>query len=146
MTSAAKGVPLVLNRSMAPGSIIPVLGYPDVAAAARWLCAGFGFAEGLRIGDHRVQLVYGDGSPILTNAGTGEPPQHATQSVMIRGADADAHCQRTSARGARVVQRPIDHAYGERQYTAEDPWGRRWTFSQSIADADPAAWGGVLVA
>jgi len=31
--------------------------------------------------------------------------------------------------------------FGERQYTVEDPWGNRWTFSQSIADVDPAAWG-----
>ena len=29
---------------------------------------------------------------------------------------------------------------------AEDPGGHHWTFSQSIADVDPAEWGGVLVA
>ncbi len=142
---APKNAPSFVNRSMPPGAIIPVLGYPDVAAAATWLCAAFGFAERLRIGDHRVQLVYGDGSLVVTDAGAGEASQHPTQSVMIRVADADAHCQRARERGARVVQPPTDHPYGERQYTAEDPWGRRWTFSQSIADADPAAWGGVLV-
>jgi uncharacterized glyoxalase superfamily protein PhnB len=36
------------------------------------------------------------------------------------------------------------HMYGERQYTVEDPGGHRWTFSQSVADVDPADWGGEL--
>jgi hypothetical protein len=26
----------------------------------------------------------------------------------------------------------------------QDPGGHIWTFSQTIADVDPAAWGGVL--
>jgi hypothetical protein len=29
----------------------------------------------------------------------------------------------------------------ERQYTVEDSRGHRWTFSQSIADVAPEAWG-----
>jgi len=36
---------------------------------------------------------------------------------------------------------PTDYPYGERQYSAEDLGGHRWTFSQSIADVDPASWG-----
>lgn len=32
-----------------------------------------------------------------------------------------------------------------RQYAATDPAGHRWSFSQSIADVDPSAWGGELV-
>jgi uncharacterized glyoxalase superfamily protein PhnB len=43
--------------------------------------------------------------------------------------------------GAHIVSPPNTFPYGERQYTALDPAGRRWTFSQSIADVDPAAWG-----
>jgi uncharacterized glyoxalase superfamily protein PhnB len=35
-------------------------------------------------------------------------------------------------------------ARGERQYSAEDLGGHVWTFSQSIADVDPASWGGIL--
>jgi uncharacterized glyoxalase superfamily protein PhnB len=34
--------------------------------------------------------------------------------------------------------------YGERQYSAEDPWGHRWTFSQTVADVDPRDWGGII--
>jgi hypothetical protein len=34
----------------------------------------------------------------------------------------------------------------EHQYTAQDLGGHRWTSSRSIADVDPAEWGGMLVA
>jgi len=45
-----------------------------------------------------------------------------------------------SASVARIIRPPTDFPYGERQYTAEDLAGRRWTFSQSIADVDPQEW------
>ena len=41
---------------------------------------------------------------------------------------------------------PTDFPYGERQYTAEDPSGHRWTFSQTLADVAPEEWGGISVA
>jgi len=34
---------------------------------------------------------------------------------------------------------PTAYPYGERQYTAEESAGHRWTFSQSIGDVDPAS-------
>jgi uncharacterized glyoxalase superfamily protein PhnB len=49
------------------------------------------------------------------------------------------------ARGRGSSIRRPNHPYGERQYTAEDPGGHRWTFSESIADVDPADWGGTLI-
>ena len=39
---------------------------------------------------------------------------------------------------------PTDQMYGERQYNAEDLAGHRWTFTQTLADVDPADWGGQL--
>jgi len=137
---------MIPNRSIPDAAIIPVLAYPDVAEAAAWLCAAFGFAERLRIGDHRVQLTLGGGAIVVVgralSAGDGADASH---SVMVRVDDADAHCARAEAAGARIVQRPTDHPYGERQYGAIDPGGHAWTFTQSIADVDPASWGGVLV-
>jgi uncharacterized glyoxalase superfamily protein PhnB len=127
------------NRSMPASTVIPVLAYPDVRQAAEWLCRVFGFAERLRIGEHRCQLVFGDGGVVVA---AGNPP--GPSSVMVRVDDADAHHQRAVAAGAKVFGPPIDYPYGERQYTAEDPAGHRWTFSQSIADVDPASWGGEL--
>jgi uncharacterized glyoxalase superfamily protein PhnB len=69
-----------------------------------------------------------------------------THSVMVRVDDVDAHCERARAHGARILMEPTDFEYGERQYAAEDPAGHHWTFSETIADVAPEAWGGTLVA
>jgi uncharacterized glyoxalase superfamily protein PhnB len=134
--------PILENRSVPKATVIPVLAYPDVVEATDWLCAAFGFRVRLRIGEHRAQLVYGDGAVIVTQ---GEPDGRG-HSVHVRVADAGAHHEHALAAGARILGPPTDFPYGERQYSAEDPGGHRWTFSQSIADVDPADWGGVLVA
>jgi uncharacterized glyoxalase superfamily protein PhnB len=131
------------NRSVPNATVIPVLGYPDVVEASEWLCAAFGFRVRLRIADHRAQLEYGDGALIVTNGWEAGASSH---SVLVRVDDVDAHHERAAAAGARVVAAPTDYPYGERQYTAVDLGGHSWTFSQSIADVDPADWGGVLVA
>ena len=107
----------------------------------------FGFQERLRIGGHRCQLVFGAGSivavarPAGASDGLARPHDH---SLMVRVDDVDAHYRWTQQYGARIISPPADFPYGERQYTAEDLAGRRWTFSQSIADVDPLAWGGRL--
>jgi uncharacterized glyoxalase superfamily protein PhnB len=48
-------VTLPTNRSIPSATVIPVLAYADAREAAQWLCRSFGFAERLRIGNHRVQ-------------------------------------------------------------------------------------------
>lgn len=133
------------NRSMPPGVIIPELAYPDVREAAEWLCRAFGFVERLRIGDHRAQLSFGDGSVVVTE-GHGEPGGGFHHSVMVRVSDVDSHYDRARQAGARILNPPADYPYGERQYTVEDPGGHRWTFSQTIANIDPEKWGGILLA
>lgn len=130
------------NRSMPAVDVIPVLTYADVAASAAWLTHAFGFRERLRIGAYRVQLVVGSGA-VVAAAGAGMPPTGT--SVMVRVDDVDAHCARARATGARIVNEPTTYPYGERQYTAIDPGGHAWTFSQSVDDVDPASWGGQLV-
>ena len=130
------------NRSVPRASVIPVLAYDDAVEASDWLCRAFGFTVRLRIGTHRVQLVLGNGAAVATDGGATES---SGLSVLVRVDDADAHRQRASAAGARIVSEPADYRYGERQYTAVDLGGYRWTFSQSIADVDPADWGGELV-
>jgi catechol 2,3-dioxygenase-like lactoylglutathione lyase family enzyme len=122
------------NRSMPPSAVIPVLTCADVRASSAWLTAAFGLLERLAIGEHRVQMSYGSGSLVLA-AGPVAPA-----AVMVRVEDADTHCATARAAGARIVTEPADHPYGERQYTALDPDGHRWTFSQTIADVDPADW------
>lgn len=138
------------NRSVPDATVIPELVYPDVRRAVAFLTEAFGFAERLRIGeDHRSQLRFGDGALIVADATHGrEAPRDGcpvSQSVMVRVDDARAHCAHARSHGARIVAEPTDYPYGERQYTAEDPFGHRWTFTESIADVNPADWGGTLV-
>ena len=136
------------NRSIPSSSVIPVLIYPDVRQAVEWLQAAFGFVERLRIGEsHRSQLTLGDGALIVADVrGDRRPPQpgEETHSVVVRVEDANAHCERARGHGARILMEPTDFEYGERQYSAEDFAGHRWTFSETLRDADPAEWGGTL--
>jgi uncharacterized glyoxalase superfamily protein PhnB len=136
---------VLTNRSVPDAMIIPELAYRDVRNAARWLTAAFGLEVRLRIGDHRVQLVYGDGAVIAIELGDTVAPVGMTHGLLVRVEDADAHHEQAARAGARILKPPADYPYGERQYTAEDLGGHVWTFSQSLADVDPADWGGVLV-
>jgi uncharacterized glyoxalase superfamily protein PhnB len=63
---------------------------------------------------------------------------------MVRVRDIDAHCRRARRNGAWILGEPADYPYGERQYSAVDQAGHVWTFSESVADVDPAEWGGAL--
>jgi uncharacterized glyoxalase superfamily protein PhnB len=133
---------------MPPGAVIPVLAYADVTEAAAWLCAAFGFKEHLRIESHRVQLSVGSGSVVVVGGLPVPAPgaakeRHATHSVMVRVENVDHHCMNAREHGARVINPPADYPYGERQYSVEDLAGHAWTFSQTVADVDPADWGGV---
>jgi uncharacterized glyoxalase superfamily protein PhnB len=137
---------MLVNRSAPPTTVIPQLAYPDVIAAAKWLCAAFGFSVRLGIGTHRVQLNVGDGAVVVMEL----PPeksldgshQNFTCSVMIRVDDVNAHHDHALQHGVRILRPPADYPYGERQYTVADLVGRPWTFTQSIADVDPIEWGG----
>jgi uncharacterized glyoxalase superfamily protein PhnB len=139
------------NRSIPAAPVVPVLVYPDVREAVAWLERAYGFRERLKIGeDHRSQLEAGEGGAVIVADTYGErrPPQAGadeTHQVLVRVEDARGHCERARTAGARILKEPTDFEYGERQYTAEDPAGHRWTFSETIADADPAVWGGELV-
>jgi uncharacterized glyoxalase superfamily protein PhnB len=130
---------MITNRSMPPGVIIPELPYEDVNAAADWLCQAFGFRKRLQIGNHRCQLSFGQGSVVVI-----ERHEPGTSSVLVHVDNVDNHFERVKQFGARIINAPTDYPFGERQYTAEDIGGHRWTFSQTIADVDPVTWGGEL--
>ena len=128
------------NRTMPDSTILPVLVYPNVRDAITWLSDAFGFVERWEAKGHRAQLVVGDGVVVVVDGDAqGACGAH---SIMVRVADVDSHYARALEWGARVLTQPADYPYGERQYTAEDFAGHRWTFSQSIADVLPEDWGG----
>jgi uncharacterized glyoxalase superfamily protein PhnB len=137
------------NRSVPASTVIPVLIYPDVREAVDWLGAAFGFTERLRIGEnHRAQLQFGEGALIVADVrGDRRPPRagEVTHIVTVRVEDARAHCEQARENGARILMEPTDFEYGERQYHAEDFAGHEWTFSETLADVDPAEWGGTLL-
>ena len=136
----AAAAPAAGNRTMPPATVFPVLVYDDVPEAIAWLCAAFGFTERWRADAHRAILEFQGGAVMLGDRGDGGGL--GADSVMVRVADARAHCAQARRAGAQVVDPPRDFPYGERQYGAIDLGGHRWTFSQSIADRAPEEWGG----
>jgi uncharacterized glyoxalase superfamily protein PhnB len=140
---------MVINRSAPKATVVPILVYEDVAKAIDWLCNTFGFIERLRaegpVGSvAHAQLAIGEGAVMLGRQG-GEfrspRPDEVSQYVTVHVEDVSEHFEHSRQCGARILKSPTDMPFGERQYTAEDPWGHRWTFSQSIADIAPEAWG-----
>ena len=129
------------NTTMPPCTIIPELVYDDVTEAGRWLCDTFGFVERWHAGDHRAQLSFAGGTVAITEPRTSKALPGPI-SVLVRLHDVDAHRAHAGACGARIIDEPRDHPYGERQYAVEDLGGHRWVFSQSIADVAPEDWGG----
>jgi uncharacterized glyoxalase superfamily protein PhnB len=128
----------------APASLI----YEDVGEAIDWLCRAFGFSERLRAERDGVighaQLTVAEGAVILGRQGgpyRAPSADGVTQYVHIAVADVDRYFERAKSCGAKIIQPPTDMPFGERQYTAQDHAGHRWTFSQHVADLAPEDWG-----
>ena len=127
------------NRSVPPCNVIPEVAYPDVAEGAAWLENAFGFQVRIRIGNHRVQMRFGNGALVVVERGDDDARRN---SILLRVENADAVLSRAIAAGAKVLREPRDYPYGERQANLEDFAGNRWVLTQSIADAHPSEWGG----
>jgi uncharacterized glyoxalase superfamily protein PhnB len=127
-----------------------MLVYEDVNKAVEWLCGCCGFTERVRVqrADGRVmhaQLEFAGGAVMLGSAGAEYKPPQSTEvshGVLVHVDDVNGHFERVRASGVDIVREPADMPFGERQYTVEDSGGHRWTFSESIADVAPEAWGG----
>jgi uncharacterized glyoxalase superfamily protein PhnB len=140
---------MIINRSAPTATVVPVLVYEDVNKAIEWLCGTFGFGERLRAAGSggrvtHAQLEMADGAVMLGQQG-GEfrspRPNEVTQYVIVHIKNVDEHFEHARQCGARILKSPANMPFGERQYTAEDLGGHRWTFSQSIADVAPEEWG-----
>lgn len=131
--------------------------YDDAAAAIDWLCRAFGFevhlkveGEGGRI--EHSELKLGEGLIMVSQTGgkssrevplAGKSPRALgganTQSLLVQVDDADAHCDKARAAGAKIIVPPATHDYGDdywadRSYEVEDLEGHRWWFSQRVRD------------
>ena len=96
----------------------------------------------------RGVLSFGDGAIIVGDVRFDRrPPREGevTHSITVRVDDVNAHCACAREHGAHILMEPTDFEYGERQYSAADPAGHQWTFSETLDDVDPATWGGTLL-
>ena len=137
--------------------ISPALFYDDAAKAIDWLCEAFGFevrlkveGEGGRI--EHSELTFGDGLIMVGSSG-GRPDRPEplpcrsprsigganTQALGVFVDDADAHCERARAAGARIIEPPTTQDHGEdywsdRTYRAVDLEGHHWFFMQRVRE------------
>lgn len=127
--------------------------YREAGKMIDWLCEAFGFELRLKVeGDagrvEHSELTYGEAVVMVGDERSGtrwgvdmSSPASVgganTQGLMLYVDDADAHCARARAAGARIVDEPSVHDYGEdywadRSYGALDPEGHMWWFSQRL--------------
>ena len=130
---------MMRNRSVPECEVIPEVVYPDVTQGAAWLAEAFGLKVRIRIGNHRVQMRFGNSSLVVIE---GQKERAQCSSTLLRVTDADAVFARAVRAGAQVLRAPCNYPYGERQANLEDFAGNRWTLTQSFADVDPRVWGG----
>jgi len=132
--------------------------YDEAGKAIDWLCRVFGFevqlkveGEGGRI--EHSELRFGEGLVMVSSSGgsserksplPGKSPRAVggvnTQMLAIFVDDADAHCDRARAAGAKIIDPPTTNDYGDdywsdRTYRAEDPEGHQWWFMQRVREA-----------
>jgi PhnB protein len=124
--------------------ISPYLLYEDGYAAIDFITRAFGFTERMRMpGESEGQLGHAelelDGGVIMlgTPARDFKNPKRlggATVLVHVYVDDVDAHYDRAKAAGAEITREPATQDYGDRNYSAKDPEGHDWFFSQHVED------------
>ncbi len=122
---------------MVEEKIVPVLVHRDIGAAHDFLVNAFGFRSGIVQRDDSGAAVHGEvqhgGDTIWLHR---ESEDHGMAAVtgLVRGglavqvSDVDRHWQRARDAGADVRGDPQTQPYGQREYEAIDPEGRRWWF------------------
>lgn len=129
--------------------------YQDAGTAIGWLCEAFGFQVRLKVeGENgrieHCELEYGDGLIMIAQETPDSPKKIKqafrsprslgganTQTLMFYVDDADEHCAHARAHGARIVEEPATHDYGQdywadRSYGALDPEGHLWWVTQRV--------------
>jgi uncharacterized glyoxalase superfamily protein PhnB len=89
-----------------------------------------------------------DGAMIVADVrGEQQPPQGGVVShvIKVRVTDVGAQFERARVHGARVLEEPTEHEYGEKECTVEDLAGHRWQFTQTMRDVAPEEWGGETI-
>jgi uncharacterized glyoxalase superfamily protein PhnB len=118
--------------------------YQDSRAALAWLRDTFGFEVSEVLTDSKgniahAEMTHADGVVMIANEWTDWAKSPAsvggknTQRIHVRLAkDIDKHCEHARKSGAFILMEPADQFYGDRTYSARDPEGHYWTFSQTV--------------
>jgi uncharacterized glyoxalase superfamily protein PhnB len=129
--------------------------YREPAKMIDWLCDAFGFEVRLKVeGDGgeivHSELTYGEGLIMVGGESNDERTKRwgikmrspltvdgNTQGMMVFVDDCDAHCAHARKAGAKIIDEPAVHDYGEdywadRSYGAVDPEGHMWWFTQRV--------------
>jgi uncharacterized glyoxalase superfamily protein PhnB len=132
--------------------------YRQASNMIDWLCSAFDFEVRLKVESdngriEHSELTYGDGVIMVGEESAGANVRFGverlsplsvhnanTQGLMVYVDDVDAHCAKATVAGARIVDPPTLHDYGEdywadRSYGAVDPEGHLWWFTQRIRSA-----------
>ncbi len=135
---------MVANPPDDMAQIIPYLYYDDAGPAIEFMEKAFGFEieSAFRNPDDgkvlHAKVRTGSGvifvGPGMEPFGTRAVPDPEFVSCMVYVfvEDVDAHCVRAKAAGAQIRAELHTHFSGNRQYTASDPGGQRWTFAQPV--------------
>jgi uncharacterized glyoxalase superfamily protein PhnB len=135
------------NRSVPVDTLLPHIGYQNVAEACEWLGRVFGFKVAYRYGEPvaGAQMYLGQAFIMLRNTRQGcmGPARlgYGTQNLTVFLDNVDAHYANARVAGARIVEELHETEYGERQYGVEDLDGHLWLFSQHARDVSPEEWG-----
>ncbi len=133
--------------------IMPSLRYEDVAGAVAWLGDAFGLREHLRWtgpdgvvrhAEMRIEDAFVELSEASDEYPSPKSLGRVSHSIVVLVDDVGSHCEHARSSGAVILAEPEDKPWGLRQYTAQDPEGHRWEFSQYVRPAPPAEWGGQL--
>ena len=154
------------NAQAVSESLVPVVRYRNVAAAAQWLCAAFGFEQKTLVNSSDAaapdgtaiyaELIHGRGTIMLVPVGQSDLDAHMrqpdelggieTQTCYVTVSDASAHMERAILGGAEIVL-PLSGGHeSQRGYSCRDIEGHLWNFgtytpasaSLAAARADPA--------
>jgi uncharacterized glyoxalase superfamily protein PhnB len=116
-------------------TLYPLMRFRDAPAAIEFLKAAFDFREVQVIANDDGTIAHAElsyGPSILMLGSDRHDPVIGSRAghgwIYVAVPDADAHCERARAAGAKIVTDPFDTDYGSRDYTAHDLEGNVWHF------------------
>ncbi len=124
-------------------TLYPLMRFRDAPAAIAFLKDAFGFEERQVIANEDGTIAHAElsyGPSVLMLGSDREDPVLGSRAghgwIYAAVKDADEHCSRARAAGAKIAAEPYDTDYGSRDYTAHDLEGNVWHFGTYRPDVE----------